>query len=200
METVGTSERGLEIEHSSVEIASYLDGELSADAELRLESHLAQCSMCAEELNFQKHLLNALESSLADLPEIPADFTKRIVVNAESEVGGLRKKREWLNAAFVCCALFLFILFTLGASAPATIAASVNIVGRMAAILDIIGHLIYDISIGVVVIMRTVAGQPEFGFVALAVIVTLIIGLVCKLSLTRSSRDRSEIFESGIRS
>src|SRR5262249_2163468 len=101
----------------SLDIAAYIDGELSPDAEIALERHLATCSFCTEELNLQKQFVNALNCSLGAVPEIPADFTKRIVTNAESNVRGLRRKSEWLNALFVCVALLFFVLFALGANA-----------------------------------------------------------------------------------
>lgn len=199
MERLCKSENEIETECPSVEIAAYLDGELSPDLELQLESHLAKCVVCTQELNDQKHFINALNSSLVDGPEIPADFTKRIITNAESGVSGLRQKKERLNAVFVCCALFFFVVFTLGASAPGTIAASLDVFGRVAAVFGFAGHMVYDISIGVVVIMRSLAGQPAFGLIAFAVIVPMIVGIAFKFSLIRSSRNKSEYLESGSR-
>jgi hypothetical protein len=199
MDLVNTSRNELETECPSIEIAAYLDGELLPDLELQLEAHLAKCVICTQELNDQKHFINALNSSFFDGPEIPADFTKRIVTNAESGVRGLRQKKERLNAVFVCCALFFFVLFTLGASAPGTIAASLDVFGRIAAVFGFAGHLVYDISIGVVVIMRSLADQPAFGLVAIAVIIPLIVGIVYRFSFLRSGRNRSEYLESGSR-
>ena len=199
MDRVNTSGNELEIECPSIEIAAYLDGELSPDQGLQLEAHLAKCVICIQELNHQKHFINALNSSLLDGPDLPADFTKRIVTNAESGVSGLRQKKERLDAVFVCCALFFFVLFTLGASAPGTIAASLDVFGRVAAVFGFAGHLIYDVSIGVVVIMRSLADQPAFGLVALAVIVPMVVGIAYRFSFLRSARNRSEYLESGSR-
>jgi anti-sigma factor RsiW len=200
MDELSTSEKRLETDCPSIEIAAYLDGELSSNAEAELEAHLSHCSVCTEDLNNQKHFINALNGSLSDLPDIPADFTKRIVTNAESGVSGLRQKRERLNAAFVIVGLFFFVLFTLGASAPGTIAASMDIVGRLAAVVAFAGHLIYDVAIGAVIVMRSLAGQPAFGPVALIVIVSMIVGIAYKYSHFRSRSERSEYLESGSRS
>jgi predicted anti-sigma-YlaC factor YlaD len=200
MQRLNTSESELEVECPSIEIAAYLDGELSTEAEAKLEAHLSNCSICTRDLNDQKHFLNALNGSLNYVPEIPADFTKRIVTNAESGVSGLRQKRERLNAVFVCVGLFFFALFTLGASAPGTITASFDIVGRMAAVLVFASHLVYDISIGAVIIMRSLAGQPAFVPVALVLIVPMIVGIAYKYSHFRSGRGRSDYLESGSRS
>lgn len=200
MVSLSTSRNELEIDCPSIEIAAYLDGELSAEAEVRLETHLAGCHVCTAELNDQKNFINALNGSLADAPEIPADFTKRIVTNAESGVSGLRQRKERLSAVFVCVGLFFFVLFTLGASAPGTIAAFFNVIGRFAAVLDIAGHFVYDVSISAVVVMRSLAGQPGFGLVALAAIVPLIIGAAFKYSLVRNAGGKSEYLEGGSRS
>lgn len=194
------TENEAEAECPSADIAAYLDGELPYDAETELEAHLSNCSLCTQELNHQKHFINALNGSLNDLPEIPADFAKRIVVNAESGVSGLRQRRERLNAVFVCVGLFFFVLFTLGASAPGTIAASMDIVGRLAAVFAFASHLVYDVAIGAVVVMRSLAGQPAFGPVAAIILVSTIIGIGYKYSHLRSGRGSSEYLESGSRS
>jgi anti-sigma factor RsiW len=199
MERLCKSENEMEIECPSVEIAAYLDGELSPDLELKLQAHLAKCVVCTQDLNDQKHFINALNSSLADGPAVPADFTKRIITNAESGVSGLRQKKERLNAVFVCCALFFFVLFTLGTSAPGTIAASFDIFGRVAAVFGFAGHMVYDVSIGVVVIMRSLAGQPAFGLIAFAVVVPMIVGTAFKFSLIRSGPTKSAYLQSGRR-
>jgi len=199
MNALNASEKKLEFDCPSVEIAAYLDGELSLQAEAELESHLSKCSICSRDLNDQKHFINALNGSLNDLPALPFDFTKRIVTNAESGVSGLREKRERMNAIFVCVGLFFFVLFTLGASAPGTIAASFDFVGRLGAVVGFAGHLIYDVAIGGVVIMRSLAGQPTFGPVALLIIMPTIVGIAYKYSHFLAGRGRSENLESGSR-
>ena len=199
MDVGNTLEKRLEIECPSVEIAAYLDGELSSEAEAELESHLSTCSVCTQDLNDQKHFIIALNGSLNNLPALPIDFTKRIVTNAESGVSGLREKRERLNAVFVCVGLFLFVLFTLGASAPGTIAATLDVVGRLAAVAAFAGHLIYVVAFGVVVVMRSLAEQPEFVPIVLAITVPMIVGIAYKYSHFRAGRGSSEYLESGSR-
>src|ERR1044072_2968749 len=129
----------------STDIAAYIEGELFLDAELFLERHHANCSICTEKLNLQKQFVNALNNSLGFAPEIPADFTKRIVANAESNVRGLRRKSEWLNALFVCCAPLFFVLFTLGASARGAFLFFFDVFGQLAAVFSVVSHLLYDI-------------------------------------------------------
>src|SRR5437870_10821241 len=118
----------------STDIAAYLDGELSPQTELELEAHVSNCEVCLRELNQQKTFVTALSSSLISDLEIPDDFTKRIVTNAESTVSGLRRRSEWLNAVFVCCGLFFFVLFSLGASAGGAFGSFFGIFERIAAV------------------------------------------------------------------
>jgi len=180
----------------SVEIAAYIDGELTADAETEFESHLSACRVCADELNIQKQFVNALNVSFDDIHEIPGDFTKRIVTHAESGVSGLRKAKERYNALFVCLGLFLFALFTLGASAPGAFATFFDVFMQVAAVLSFSGQLFYDISLGVIVIMRSIGGQPEFFSVAALIVVPIAILLAFRISHTRASREQGEYSES----
>src|SRR5664279_3152743 len=100
----------------SDEIASYIDGELDLTRELELDAHFRECSICTDELNQQKQFVCSLDLSLKHERELelPANFTKTIVANAESTVSGLRRPRERFNAIFICAGLFLFVLFALG--------------------------------------------------------------------------------------
>jgi hypothetical protein len=199
MDSKRTVGNGSEIECPSIEIGAYIDGELSPEAETSFETHIVNCSVCTTELNYQKQFVNALNGSLNDLPELPADFTKRVVINAESSVNGLRQSKERFSAMFVCCALFFFILFTLGASAPGTFAAFFNMFAQLGAVAGFFAHVIYDISIGVVVIMRTVGSQPSFPMIATVTILPVIIGIAYRYSQIRLARDRVEYSESGSR-
>jgi hypothetical protein len=181
----------------SADIAAYIDGELTPIDDSALESHLSICRVCSDELNLQKQFVIALEGSLKSSPDLPIDFTKRIVTNAESSVRGLRRKNERLSAMFVCSALFFFVVFVLGASAPGSFAAGLDVISRAGAVVSFFGHLIYDFSIAVIVILRTIGGQSSFGPVALLLIVPLTIVLAYRYSLARSTRERIEYSESG---
>ena len=149
---------------SANEIAAYIDGELDSLRELELEAHFAGCEICALELNQQKQFLSSLYLSLKHEKEfeLPANFTRSIVANAESKVSGLRRPRERFNALFICVALSLFVLFALGPDVG-------NLFGRMAVVLDQIaavagffGHIIYSFFVGAGVVLRTLGGQVPF--------------------------------------
>jgi anti-sigma factor RsiW len=145
------------------DIAAYIDCELAADDELELEHHLVDCGICTRELNRQKDLVRALNCSLQNDIELPVNFTRNIVANAESRVSGLRRRSEWMNAAFVICALLFFVLFSLGADAGRTFGAFFNVFERLAAVGGFAAHVIYDLTIGGVVILRSIGSQVHIG-------------------------------------
>lgn len=139
------------------EIAAYIDGELAASREMELDLHFAGCSSCNQELNQQKQFLQSLELSLKEeAVELPPDFAKIVVANAESNVSGLRRPRERYNAIFISAALGLFVLFALGAQAGV-------LVDQVTAVGSFFGHLIYSFFIGLTIIARNLASQFEFG-------------------------------------
>lgn len=143
------------------ELAAYIDGELSPLEELELESHLAACKLCATELNEQKRLLCALDFALEGEREfeLPKNFTKIIVANAESKVSGLRSPKERFNAIFVVAALFLMFLAGLGGEIKSVAAASLQLGEQVFAVGNFTAHLIYDLTVGASVILRSISSQ-----------------------------------------
>lgn len=138
------------------DISAYLDGELSPRAELDLERHLASCADCTRELNEQKSLLLALDSTLDEPPlELPKNFSKAIATVAESRVSGLRRPNERLNAALVCAALLLFSVLVLGSSTGRVFGAFASILQSALAVVSTGAHFVYNISLGSAVIFRT---------------------------------------------
>jgi anti-sigma factor RsiW len=148
----------------SPELSAYLDGELSAHDELALEEHVSQCRICTDDLNLQKNFLNALEYSLDEGNEIelPKNFTRSVVANAESRVSGLRRPRERRNAAFICLGLIVFSIFALGSSAQKTFVASTAIFETLIALAFSAGHFVYDIALGSAIIFKTLASKFFF--------------------------------------
>ena len=141
----------------SADISSYIDGELDRERESELDAHLLCCSVCSVELNRQKQFLCCLDVSLKGEGEIvlPPNFAKRIVVNAESNVSGLRRPAEFFNAVFICTAILLFILF---ASGPETLRIN-NVIDQFIAVGSFCAHLFYDLFLGVAVVIRGFATQ-----------------------------------------
>lgn len=146
------------------EIAAYLDGELNPREEFDLEMHFAGCSVCKEELNEQKKLLNALDFALEneDEIELPENFTKIVVTTAESNVQGLRCPRERNRALFVCAALFLLVFLGLGAETANSFAAFGAVGEQFLAVGGFFVHLIHDITVATTVIFRSLCLQFVF--------------------------------------
>lgn len=139
------------------EIAAYIDGELAPVEELELEIHFVACKDCAEELNQQKKLLCALDFALEeDEIELPENFTKVVVANAESRVSGLRRQNERFNALFICSALSLLVFAGFGSEAQSVLASSGVVVEQFLAVGAFIAHLAYDVAIGATVILRSI--------------------------------------------
>lgn len=169
------------------EIAAYVDGELTPAQELVLEQHLAACEACRAELNEQKKLLCALDFLLDEKPaeiEIPKNFARVVATRAESNVSGLRNREERRRAVFLCASLGLLALVGLGAEAQRVFAISGAVFEQVLALAVFVGHLIYDIAFGVVVILRSLANQTV---VSGALLVVFLIGfwLVTRFAFAR---------------
>lgn len=146
------------------DITAYIDGELAPRAELDLEMHMAGCAICAEELNQQKTFLTALNFTLEkeNEVELPKDFTKIIVANAESRVSGLRRSNELFNAIFICGALFLFVLFGLGSETGGVFNNVESFSEQAFAVIGFAGHIFYNFIIGTVLILKSLSSQLVF--------------------------------------
>ncbi len=164
-------------------IAAYLDGDLTPREELDLELHFTVCLTCARELNEQKKLLCVLDFALDDTGEIelPESFTKVVVTNAESNVKGLRCPQERNRALFVCAALFLLVIFGLGAENPKNFKMFGLVADQFLAVGSFFVHLIHDITIAATVILRSLCLQFVFksaitaGAIAISFILSLLI-------------------------
>jgi len=165
------------IDCPSSEIAAYIDGELSPLEQAGLDEHLAACSDCRTELNYQKSFLFALNSSLENEKEfeLPKNFTKTIIANAESSVSGLRGSNERFTALFICAALLLFALFALGSDAELMFRASGKAVEGLLALGLFALHFVYDISLSGAVIARSLFSQPVIGLTLLTACVAALI-------------------------
>ena len=168
------------------EIAAYIDGEIAPRRELELEMHFAVCRNCASELNLQKKLLCALDTAL--LPErevaLPKNFTKVIITKAESNVSGLRRPQERRNALLICAALFLPLLVGFGAETEPILTTFGNFAGQILAVGGLIIHLVYDVAVGAVVILRSLSNQVAFNSLASAVLL-LILFVISLITVSR---------------
>lgn len=101
------------------EVAAYVDGELSGIGLDRFEDHLKSCADCAGELRAQRQLLCTLDVAFGGSRSfnLPHNFTRVVTARAESDLSGMRNKRERRRALQLCVALAVVSFALLGAAA-----------------------------------------------------------------------------------
>jgi len=146
------------------DLAAYIDGELSPREELELEMHMAVCGECGDELNEQKKLLQALNYALEGEKgiELPANFTRVVVANAESKVSGLRRPQERSKSLFVCAALFLLVLIGLGGETRTVLNTFAKFADQFLAISGFVWNLIHNVVVAAAIILRSLSNQIIF--------------------------------------
>jgi hypothetical protein len=175
------------------EIAAFIDGELLPHEEFELELHLAVCGFCATELNEQKKLLCALDYALENEKqiELPANFTKVVVTNAESKVNGLRRPQERSKALFVCAALFVLVILGLGGETKTVLNTFGKFAEQFLAVGGFVWNLIYDVSVGTAIVLRSLGSQFIFNSSAFFAILIVFVFLSLFLLLRFISAQRS---------
>ncbi|HKX82622.1 MAG TPA: zf-HC2 domain-containing protein [Pyrinomonadaceae bacterium] len=167
------------------DISAYIDGELSPDAEVEFELHVAGCADCRRELNMQKNLLRELDVCLTTGElELPKDFAKTVAVRAESSVNGLRCRSESIRAIGISAGLLLFAVFTLGADTRGAVAALNSIGSKLTVVASSVFHFVFDVALGIAIIFRSFGSSIMSG----SAISILSIFLVAFLSLLFLSR------------
>jgi len=168
------------------EIAAYVDGEISPREELELELHFAACKTCADELNSQKTLLCALDSfrPAKDDIDLPEDFTKVVVAKAESKVSGLRRPQERRKALFISAGLLFLIVLGFGGETGAVVGSFGAIAEKFAIAGSFLVHFIYDVTVGVTIILRSLSNQLIFN----SAVSFFVIDFVFVISLLTLSR------------
>ncbi|MBX7171907.1 MAG: zf-HC2 domain-containing protein [Pyrinomonadaceae bacterium] len=164
------------------EIAAYLDGELSPSDELILEQHFAICKTCLDELNLQKKLLSALDFAFESKSEIelPENFTKVVVAKAESRVSGLRSKKERIWALSICAGVLFLTMLGIALESDQILYSLSDFGKQFLALAGFINHLIFDITIGLAVILRFLSQQIVFssGFATLLFLCVIALGFL----------------------
>lgn len=157
------------------EILLYLDGELSASDELVFEKHLEVCSICHNELNSQKQMFLALNLAFEDKTEIelPKDFAKVVVINAESNVNGLRSRKERSSALFIGLGLILLALVGLSVENERLFGVVNEFGKQIFTIVGFIFRLTFDFTAGLAVVLRSLSQH----FLSNTFLLTLIIGI-----------------------
>jgi predicted anti-sigma-YlaC factor YlaD len=89
-----------------------LDGELSAADSAVIDEHLRQCAKCRSELAEQRSLLRTIDLTFrpAENLPLPIDFARLVAARAESDMSGVRDRREHRLAFRLCAGLALAAL------------------------------------------------------------------------------------------
>lgn len=119
------------------DVAAYVDGELTGAALEDFEAHLRSCASCADELRTQKQLLCTLDVAFNDARsfQLPREFSRVVTARAESDLSGVRRKRERRRALKLCAALALTSFALMGAAAQGLVIDPLRSVFRVANIL-----------------------------------------------------------------
>ncbi len=173
-------------------VAAFYECELDPREELRLEEHIAGCSICSDYLNSLKLVSTSLEMFLDKDPlSIPAKFTKSVRAAAESNVEGVRSKRERSRGLIVAAFLFCLTAFVVSVDVSAAGPAFGDLADRLFALSGFIGHIFYNISVGFSFIVGGVCSKLFFSSIAaVAGVVTILIMSVYIFSkhMTRLNR------------
>jgi hypothetical protein len=177
-------------------IAAFIDGDLEPSERAALEEHIKHCSRCTSELQAQRLFMCELNSALAGSYqlEVPANFARVVAVRAESDMRGVRDRKEHTRALQFCIILGLAAFALLGVtSSKAVILSAQTLANETVGILGLFGKTIYDAAAGFTVISRVLSGgliaDSRLAGLTALVVVALAIGLL-SLLISRYHRTR----------
>jgi anti-sigma factor RsiW len=141
-------------------VAAYIEGDLDPVLASAFEEHLTGCSKCAAELNAQRLFMCELDSALASPLQlsVPPNFAQVVAVHAESDMRGLRERREHARALRLCIILSLAAFALLGfASSKAVFLSARSVAGKILRVVSFLADLIFNAVSGFTLILRVVA-------------------------------------------
>jgi anti-sigma factor RsiW len=177
-------------------IAAFIEGDLDPTEHAVLETHIQGCSNCAAELHAQRVFMCELNSALSGAHELPVpdDFARVVAVHAESDMRGVRDRKEHTRALKFSIVLGLAAFALLGvATSKAVLFNAQTLASKTLGVLGFFGKALYDAASGATVISRVLSGgliadSRLAGLIALAVVV-LAVG-VLSLLISRYHRTR----------
>ncbi len=167
-------------------LQEYLDGEVDQHRESELLEHISTCKTCNDELNFHKTVFEKARG-LRNGVELPLNFADVVTTNAESQISGLRRRKERIAALSVVAFLAFATLVLISFDVARPLAASYLLVGKLAALLAMIGNFLGNMAIGVLVIVRVVI-QGAARSMATAIFCFALFLVICFVLLLRSGK------------
>lgn len=177
-------------------IAAFIDGDLEPSERAALEEHIKQCSRCTSELQAQRLFMCELDSALAGSHDltVPANFARVVAVHAESDMRGVRDRKEHTRALQFCIILGLAAFALLGvASSKAVILSVRSGAGKVFGVLSLFARTTFDAAAGFTVISRVVSRGliPDSRLAGLAGLLVVILAIaVLSLLISRYHRTR----------
>lgn len=141
------------------EIIPYLDGELSLADEGLLEFHLSECETCQKELNEQKKLLSVMNFAFTEKEELvlPKDFAKVVAVRAESNVSGLRCRKERKIAFYSSFGLLVLFLIGFSGNFSSFFTPVAKFIEPIIGFISIVFYFVFDLLIGITAIVKIIS-------------------------------------------
>lgn len=144
----------------------YLDGEMPAIERTSFAAHIDSCRACSIEVE--------LHRGIGKMPEeiiLPKDFSKVVATTAESQVSGLRKRKERNTALAIIAGLSVILFAVLGANLRTFLGMLIFGIEQVGSFLYVIVTFTLNLVMGVVVIVKVAADRPDPSNVALILIV-----------------------------
>lgn len=180
-------------------IAAFIDGDLDPAELAALEEHIEHCSRCTSELQAQRLFMCELDSALASRFEIevPSDFARVVAVHAESDMRGVRDRKEHTKALRFIIILGLAAFALLGvASSKAVILNVRSVAGKAFGVLGIFARTTLDAAAGVTVVSRVISrGLISDSRLAGLAALLLVVLAIAVLSLLISRYHRTRVIE-----
>lgn len=180
-------------------IAAFIDGDLDPAELAILEEHLAHCVRCTSELQAQQLFMCELNSALASQVElaVPANFARVVAVHAESDMRGVRDRKEHTKALRFCIILGLAAFALLGvASSKAVILSVRSVAAKVFGGLGIFARTIFDAAAGLTKVSRILShGLISDSRLSGIVGLFLVILAIAVLSLLISRYHRARVVE-----
>ena len=141
------------------DVAAYLDGELSEAGIDCFEDHLKSCGDCATELRAQRQLLCTLDVAFNGTRsfQLPHNFTRIVTARAESDLSGMRNKRERRRALKLCAGLALVSFALLGAAARTVVLEPLRTFFKVTgSLLQLVWHAASEGFMSVAILVRVI--------------------------------------------
>ena len=162
------------------ELSAYIDGELGAETEVALERHIGICEICRRELNHQKGFLLALSDTLErEIPiELPENFTRSVVVNAESKVSGLRDRKHRSSAFLIGAVLLLLAAVAVG-SLTGVFSPLATVLDKLLALGGVVIQVAVDLLYAIAAMFRSILQTQTFStaltYIAICLVIVLLL-------------------------